>query len=211
MALVPDDEPTEHVVLPTRPKHPSPIRAVARGPKRAGRPGHVVTDVQKRLVQHWVAAGLSQNKIAGMMGISPDTLQKYYRFELDHGEEIANANVAANLYRIATSDAPSAAGAAQYWLNRRSEKFKEVKRVELTGKDGKPMQVDSRVASIDVRKLDADERDTLRALLMKASDDTIDAVDAEYEEAEDLDDEPDDAGEPHIDDLAEGDSNDDGF
>jgi len=148
-------------------------------PGKVGKPAHAVTPTQQRLVQHWTAVGLSQAKIAGLMGIAVCTLQKYYRYELDHGEEIANANVAANLYRIACSSAPSAAGAAQYWLNKRSEKFREApRRVELTGKNGAPVAVASAQLTLDPRKLTAAQRDALREILTAASEDVVeDAVD----------------------------------
>ena len=181
MALVPDTPspapPTPATTLASRAHRarktaPPPTVAELATPGKPGRPGHVVTASQQRLVQHWTAVGVSQHKIAGMMGISADTLQKYYRYELDHGEEIANANVAANLYRIACSNAPSAAGAAQYWLNKRSEKFKETpRRLELTGKNGAPVAVASAQLTLDPRKLTADQRDALRDILMAATED----------------------------------------
>ena len=139
--------------------------------------------------------GRIKAKIAALMGIADVTLQKHYRYELDHGEEIANANVAANLYRIACSNAPSAAGAAQYWLNKRSEKFKETpRRLELTGKNGAPVAVASAQLTLDPRKLTADQRDALRDILMAATEDGGDdredsegfdtAVDPELDAAE---------------------------
>ena len=179
MPLVPDaDEPCYPM-----PKGLQPPSALTKAfAKRNGRPPHVVTPVTQRLVRHWVAGGLFQDRIAKMMGISTDTLQKYYRYELDNGEDIANANVAANLYRIATGNSPSAAGAAQYWLNRRSEKFREAaKRVELTGRDGKPIEVQS-AATFDPRKLSADEREALRSLLVKATQGEV--IEAEYEDTD---------------------------
>jgi len=167
--------------------------AERRAPKKRGAPAHVVTPTQKRLVQHWTAVGLSQAKIASLMGISPDTVQKYYRYELDHGEEIANANVAANLYRIACGPTPAAAGAAQYWLNRRSDKFREgAKRVELTGKNGAPVAVASAQLTLDPRKLSTDQRDALRQILLAASDDAYTPTD-DADEDVDIDVDADDA------------------
>jgi hypothetical protein len=184
MALVPDAaEPAEHVALPRGRRPAGRVNAIELAapkppPPSRGKPGpigHVVTPTQRRLVQHWVAAGLSQHKIAGLMGITAMTLQKHYRYELDHGEEIANANVAANLYRIACSNAPSAAGAAQYWLNKRSDKFREApRRVELTGKNGAPVAVASANLTLDPRRLSSDQRDALREILLAAAGDVGD-------------------------------------
>lgn len=159
------------------------IRDRIENPPKRGAPGHVPTPTTRRLVQHWTATGLSRVAIARLMGMNRDTLYKHYGFELDNGIEIANANVAANLYRIATSNTPSAAGAAQYWLNRRSEAFREsAKRVEMTGKDGAPIQIDQRTAIIDVRKLGAGDRDSLRAILLKARDSGAEAEEGELED-----------------------------
>jgi hypothetical protein len=58
--------------------------------------------------------------IAGVVGVSPKTLRKHYRGELDHGHVKANAKVAENLFRKATGDGREAVIAAIFWLKTRA-------------------------------------------------------------------------------------------
>jgi hypothetical protein len=56
--------------------------------------------------------GVPEADIAGLMGIDPKTLRKYYRQELDHGHTKANAKVAENLYHMALGEGREAVTAA---------------------------------------------------------------------------------------------------
>ena len=52
-----------------------------------GRPAHKPTDQTRMIVTVLAAAGSTQAEIAGCLGLSAETLRKYYRAELNHGRE----------------------------------------------------------------------------------------------------------------------------
>lgn len=65
---------------------------------------HVVykpDDKTRGIVEMLVACGVTQEEIAKLIGISSDTLQKYYRKELDLGKPKANAKIARRLFEKA--------------------------------------------------------------------------------------------------------------
>ena len=64
--------------------------------------------------------GVPESDIAGVVGVSPKTLRKHYRSELDHGHVKANAKVAENLFRKATGEGREAVIAAIFWLKTRA-------------------------------------------------------------------------------------------
>lgn len=71
--------------------------------KRVGRPAYVPGDTDKSRVVAWAAAGVPQRTMCKMLGISVETLEKYFRDELDHGGDEANAQVANVLFTKALS------------------------------------------------------------------------------------------------------------
>ena len=154
-------------------------------PSGRGQAPHVPTDLLRKQVAHFIAMGASVEKTAELVGISRSTLQRHYKHEIQTAADIADLNVAANLFKVATSDAPQAAPAAQFWLSRRSKAFKEVKAVELTGKDGRPIEIDHRHAVIDARQLSPEERAVMRDVITRTME--AEPTDAEYEEIEDGD------------------------
>jgi hypothetical protein len=83
--------------------------------------------------------GLTHPQIAAVIGISDETLRKYYRTELDTGAALANSRVAQNLYKIATSDGTGAVSAAIFWAKARMG-WRETQRQELTGPNGGPIE-----------------------------------------------------------------------
>ena len=88
-----------------------------RGP---GQPPHEPTDQNRKMVESMSAYGIPQEDISKVIGISVDTLAKYYREELDTATAKANAKVAETLYRQATNvDNPRSATAAIFWLKTR--------------------------------------------------------------------------------------------
>ena len=60
---------------------------------------HIKTRRTARLVEGMVAAGLTQENVAQLLEMSADTLQKYYRKELDTGVQKAVALASRSLYR----------------------------------------------------------------------------------------------------------------
>jgi len=88
---------------------------------------HEPTDESRQRVKDLSAFGIRQESIASQLGITKPTLEKYYREELDHGLDEANAKVANTLYAMATSGQHPAA--TFFWLKTRA-KWRE------TDKDG---------------------------------------------------------------------------
>ena len=100
-------------------EHERPIlkrRPQKKAKKPHGRPSHVPTEDYRSQVQTLAIAGTPQELIARVIGISDETLRKYYRDELDTALVKANAAVARNLYRKATGDGQQAVSAARFWL-----------------------------------------------------------------------------------------------
>lgn len=107
-------------------------------PRKAFQP----TDEQRELVVSLVCCGIPQDVIAKAIGISKTTLDKYFRDELDHGKEIANAKVAGTLFKMATSGESPAS--TFFWLKTQAG-WRETNHHELT-------------VSTDLEKLTPDER-----------------------------------------------------
>lgn len=98
---------------------------------RRGRPEHTPTEESKKLAETLAGLGLPQEQIADALGISADTLAKYYGPELLSGVRKANSRVAQFLYQQATKNLT----AAIFWAKTRM-RWRETDRLELTGKDG---------------------------------------------------------------------------
>lgn len=112
--------------------------------------------------------GLTHDQIAKIMGVSDETLRKYYRDELDTGEARMNAAVAQNLYSIATSKGQGAVAAAIFWMKTRAN-WREVNRTEVSGPEGSAIKTES-VMSIDTTKMDATQREALKAALLSIAE-----------------------------------------
>ena len=70
---------------------------------KGGRPWHRVTADSRRMVREAVGLGLQQNNVARLLGISPKTLRRHYRYEIDTGVDQVNFDVARALYTRAAS------------------------------------------------------------------------------------------------------------
>jgi hypothetical protein len=85
--------------------------------------------------------GMPEADIATVVGISPKTLRKYYRVELDTGHLQANAKVAQALYNKALSKTDKSAVTAQiFWLKTRAGWRETPTAHEIAGKDGGPIE-----------------------------------------------------------------------
>jgi hypothetical protein len=105
------------------------------------RPPHQPDPAQRRQVEALAGYGIPEPEIAGLVGISPKTLRKHYRQELDFGHTKANARVAENLFRKATGEGREAVTAAIFWLKTRA-RWKEVSVHEHAGVPGEPIGID---------------------------------------------------------------------
>ena len=82
---------------------------------------HVPTDRSRKTVLALRAYGAKHEDIATVLDISADTLVRHYKIELERGLIDANAKVAENLFRIATSNEKTAVAAAIFWLKCRAK------------------------------------------------------------------------------------------
>ena len=174
----------------------SPIRALLpdRGARKKSPHEHIPTEKSRKGVLHAVGLGMNRENIAKVLGISVNALKNHYAEELEIGLNVMMDDVKTNLYNIARNpDHKSTVQAGMFLLSRLGgEHFRDVKRVEMTGADGKPLEVNHQTQTVDPRLLDADQREALRDILnsalrlaapsaQAAADNTIDG---DYEEVE---------------------------
>ena len=102
-----------------------------------GRPPHQPTDQTKLQAKTLAAVGIKHEDIAAKIGISADTLVKYYKQELDDGRVDSNAQIGKSLYEQAKAGNTAA---MIFWLKTRAG-WKETQVQEHTGPDGTPLVV----------------------------------------------------------------------
>lgn len=96
-----------------------------------GRPRHEPTEAARKQVEALAGFGITEPEIGTLVGITPPTLRKWYRQELDIGHVKANSAVAQSLYKKALGEGPSSVTAAIFWLKTRAG-WKETQSVEHT-------------------------------------------------------------------------------
>lgn len=141
--------------------------------KPAGRKPFEPTTANRLLVRKLAKAGWSQDQIAEGMGVSDETLRKYFRYELDMGNIEMCSTIESTLYEIATNpEHKSCVSAATVLLKAKGgDEYRETKRTEITGADGGPLE--QRIQNVDVidtSKLSFEERDTLAKILESATE-----------------------------------------
>lgn len=97
---------------------------------------HNPTDEARKLVKSLAAVGIKHVDIASKLDITHETLNKYYKTELDDGRIDANAAIGQTLFQQAKNGNTSA---AIFWLKTRAG-WKETNTYEVTGEDGQPLQ-----------------------------------------------------------------------
>ena len=106
---------------------------------------HEPTQEGREYVRRAVAAGLTQEVIAEVMGMSPTTLKKWYRRELDVGGAEMVERVASRLYAQALSDSDAMpATVARIFVLKARGRWVEAQRIEHTDGDGNPLNADKR-------------------------------------------------------------------
>jgi hypothetical protein len=193
--IMQDGELTDVDLIPTR-YAVSPIRALLpdKGARKKSPREHIPTEKSRKGVLHAVGLGMNQENIAKVMGISVTALTNHYREELDIGLSVVMDDVKTNLYNIARD--PLHKGTVQagiYLLSRLGgDTFKDVKRLEMTGADGKALEISHQTQTVDPRLLDADQREALRDILNSALrlaapnvQAQSDIIDGEYKEVDD--------------------------
>jgi hypothetical protein len=192
--IMQDGEPTDVDGIPTR-YAVSPIRALLpdKGARKKSPREHIPTDKTRRGVLHAVGLGMNHENIAKVMGISVTALTNHYRDELDTGLSLLMDDVKTNLYNIARDENHKGTVQAGIYLLSRlgGDAFKDIKRIEMTGADGKALEVSHQTQTVDPRLLDADQREALRDILNSAlrlaapnTQAQTDIIDGEYEEVD---------------------------
>ena len=122
-----------------------------------GRPPHEPTRDSRRLVEHHAATGTPHAAIAKLVGVSLNTLKKYYAEELELGLARANAVVSGTLFSAAKN---GNVVARIFWLKTRAG-WRETAKVEHSGG-----------TSVEVRQVDATKLSdtTLTELMMARAD-----------------------------------------
>jgi hypothetical protein len=105
---------------------------------KGGRPRHLANETTRNKVFMLSTVGTRHEDIATVLGISADTLTKYYHDELAKGRIEANASVAETLFKQAKEGNTTA---MIFWLKSRA-KWKETSQHEISGNpDGTPVEV----------------------------------------------------------------------
>jgi hypothetical protein len=103
------------------------------------------TDEDRKMVTQFTAVGMTIDQICMLItnpetgkGLSPKTLRKFFREELDSGGLKANYKVSSNMFKMATGEGKHAFNAGKYWLNCRApNEWSERNHVDLNqGGDG---------------------------------------------------------------------------
>lgn len=97
--------------------------------RKLGAKDHKPTDENRRLVKMLAAVGARVDDIGTKLGISHDTVQKFYRTELEEGRIDANAQVAQTLFQQAKSGNTAA---MIFWMKTRAG-WKERHVIEAEG------------------------------------------------------------------------------
>lgn len=121
-----------------------------------GRPRHEPDAYHRRQVETLAGYGIPETEIAGLIGIDPKSLRRYYRQELDHGHTKANAKVAENLFRKATGEGRESVTAAIFWLKARA-RWKETNVTEIAGVPGQPLKQVHEIRRIIVSPVEREE------------------------------------------------------
>ena len=100
--------------------------------RKVGRPPHLVTADTRKQIYNLSIVGTRYEDIALVLGISDDTLTKYYKPELEKGRIEANAAVAGTLFEKAKQGDTSS---MIFWLKTRAQ-WSEKNTTELTGEGG---------------------------------------------------------------------------
>lgn len=113
-------------------------------------PAYKKTQEKRELVQKLALAGYDDTTIAKHIDASEATLHRHHRFDLDYGREKANGEVGNTLYRMAVSgEYPQV---SMFWAKTRMG-WRETDRLEMTGKDGGPVQHEHRAVEDIVSEL----------------------------------------------------------
>jgi hypothetical protein len=139
----------------------APKTAPAKRP--GGRPQYQPTADQRRQVQIMTSTGIARELQAKILKISPDTLRARFPEELEVGKATMLAEVAGNLFKIATGATAQAAVSAMFIMKTQAG-WRETSRHEHSGPGGGPIE------HVDLTSFSDDDLATLDAILARAAD-----------------------------------------
>jgi len=105
--------------------------------RKRGRPAHLKSATTGNKAYDLSRVGTRYEDIALVLGVSHDTLSKYYKDELEKGRIEANAIVAGTLFEKARQGDTSS---MIFWLKTRAQ-WSEKNTTELTGEGGAPINI----------------------------------------------------------------------
>jgi hypothetical protein len=107
------------------------------------------TEEQRKIVTMAAAVGTPHHDIGKLVGLSANTLRKYFRHELDVGAARASFQVGVNLYKMATGD-PSqmTTVTAAIWWSKAKMGWQDPSRIRGTSTVGAPVENCGRVIVI---------------------------------------------------------------
>ncbi len=94
------------------------------------------TDAERRLVEHYISLGYTQDQCAALIGKCVDLLARECRDELDNGALKVNAKIGGALFQKAMGGDT----AALIWWTKSRMSWSERHHHEITGKDGGPVE-----------------------------------------------------------------------
>jgi AcrR family transcriptional regulator len=112
---------------------------------KGGRPPYEPTEKDRRVVESMIAYGITTQEVARVIGISPHTLYKYFRDEMETSAVKANSKVAETAYQMPISGKCPAA--TFFWLKCRAH-WRETTDVRLTGDPNNPLEVVTRIERV---------------------------------------------------------------
>lgn len=125
-----------------------------------GRKAFQPTEADRKVVKAMASYGVPHDAIAGHIinpqtgkPLAPKTLRLHFRAELDAGDAASKALVARTVFRHATGKGPGAAAASIFLAKVRLGWKEPPQGVELTGKDGGP--VEQRTTVVDEKQVAA--------------------------------------------------------
>jgi|TARA_Y100000004_G_C8936352_1_gene422270 virulence-associated protein VapD len=109
-------------------------------------------DSTAEMIKSLSGLGITHEQICAIVKISKPTLYKYYQEELQEGKANANAQVAKNLFKIATGSGREAVTASIFWLKTQA-KWKETDVIEVNNVAEQDEQFRKLISNIREAKL----------------------------------------------------------
>lgn len=120
----------------------------------------VKSDKDSKMVKNLSGLGITQEQICSLLGMSRNTLTKYYTEELMQGKAEANASVSRNLFRIATGDGQGAVTAGIFWLKCQAG-WKDTNTLEVINSENDERKFERLLDGIRDSAIEAEESNTI--------------------------------------------------